>query len=127
MDENRIEGGVKKVAGKAKEAVGAVTGDHATEAAGTLRAVAGDAQRAYGQAVDTVREVADKTSDVVRDTAGKAASTARDVAERTSDTVREGSGRAAEMVRDATAVYPVQSLLIAGAIGFVCAMLFRRS
>jgi uncharacterized protein YjbJ (UPF0337 family) len=127
MDENRIEGGVKKAAGKVKETVGAAVGDRTTEASGAGRAMAGDAQRAYGQVADTVRDVAENATDYVRDAAGRTADTVRDVAGRTSGNVRDAAGRTADLARDASHNYPVQSLLIAGAIGFVCAMLLRRS
>jgi uncharacterized protein YjbJ (UPF0337 family) len=126
MDENRIEGGVKKAAGKVKETFGAATGDRDTEASGKLREVEGEGQQAYGRVVDTVRNAADKTSDLVRDASGRAMDTAREVADRTSENVRDVGGRTAEAVRDLSQNYPIQSLLVAGVFGFLCGMLIRR-
>ena len=56
MDENRIEGTARNIGGKIQDAVGAVTGDTATQARGQADRVAGAAQNAYGQAVDEVRD-----------------------------------------------------------------------
>jgi uncharacterized protein YjbJ (UPF0337 family) len=54
-DENRAEGTGRNLGGKIQDAVGAVTGDGATQARGQLSRAAGSAQNAYGQAVDEVR------------------------------------------------------------------------
>jgi uncharacterized protein YjbJ (UPF0337 family) len=59
VNENRVEGAIRDVAGKVQDAVGAVTGDVATRARGQMnRAAGGGAQNAYGQAVDEVRSFA---------------------------------------------------------------------
>jgi uncharacterized protein YjbJ (UPF0337 family) len=57
-DENRIEGAARNFGGKIEDAVGAVTGDKATQARGQANRAAGAAQNAYGQAVDGVRDFA---------------------------------------------------------------------
>jgi uncharacterized protein YjbJ (UPF0337 family) len=58
MDEDRIEGAARNFGGKVEDAVGAVTGDKATQARGQANRAAGAAQEAYGQAVDGVRDFA---------------------------------------------------------------------
>jgi uncharacterized protein YjbJ (UPF0337 family) len=55
IDENRIEGAARNVGGKIQDAVGAVTGDAATQARGQINRAAGSAQNAYGQVVDEVK------------------------------------------------------------------------
>lgn len=56
MDENRIEGTVRNLAGRAEEALGAATGDHDTEARGAARRIAGQAQQTVGHAADEARD-----------------------------------------------------------------------
>lgn len=56
MDHNRIEGTANKVAGRAEEAVGALTGDAKTQADGVARQTAGASQDAYGHIRDQVRD-----------------------------------------------------------------------
>jgi uncharacterized protein YjbJ (UPF0337 family) len=58
MDEDRIEGAARNFAGKVEDAVGAVTGDKATQARGQANRAAGAVQNAYGQAADGVRDFA---------------------------------------------------------------------
>jgi len=58
VDENRIEGTACNIGGKIEDAVGAVTGDKATQARGQMNRAAGGAQDAYGPAVDEVRSFA---------------------------------------------------------------------
>lgn len=58
MDENRVQGGFKEAAGKVEEAVGDFVGDAKTKVSGTARAAAGQAQQAYGQAADEIRDFA---------------------------------------------------------------------
>jgi uncharacterized protein YjbJ (UPF0337 family) len=58
VDENRVEGTARNIGGKIQDAVGAVTGDAATQARGQMNRAAGSAQDAYGQAVDGARSFA---------------------------------------------------------------------
>jgi uncharacterized protein YjbJ (UPF0337 family) len=55
MDGNRVEGGFRDMAGKVQDAVGGLTGDAATQVRGKINQATGQAQRAYGQAVDEAR------------------------------------------------------------------------
>ena len=56
MDKDRIQGSLKQVVGRIKEAVGKATGDQKTEADGKAEKVAGKVQNAVGGMKDTVRE-----------------------------------------------------------------------
>jgi uncharacterized protein YjbJ (UPF0337 family) len=58
MDENRFEGMARDVGGKVQDAVSGLTGDASTQARGKINQAAGQAQRAYGEAVDEVRSYA---------------------------------------------------------------------
>ena len=58
VDENTVEGTFKSATGKVQEAVGGVFGDTDTQARGKVNQYAGDAQSYYGEALDTVRDVA---------------------------------------------------------------------
>jgi uncharacterized protein YjbJ (UPF0337 family) len=53
MDENRVSGTAKNLAGKAEEGFGRATGDAKTRAQGQMRQAEGSIQDLYGQAVDS--------------------------------------------------------------------------
>ena len=57
MNRDRIEGGIRHIRGRAKAAVGAVTGHPMSQVDGAIDQVAGAAQYAYGQARDTARDL----------------------------------------------------------------------
>jgi uncharacterized protein YjbJ (UPF0337 family) len=110
MDKDRISGSAKDVAGKVEGAVGDMTGNTQTQAAGRAREAAGTVQNLYGQAKDAARD------------AGEAAvSYAKDAYANSGDTLRDGSQAVAKNVQDR----PLGALLIAGGIGFALAMLTR--
>ena len=104
MDKDRIAGSAKDWAGKAEGAVGDVTGDTDTQAAGRVREAAGKVQNLYGQAKDVARDAADSASDFARKAVAG-----------------EGQEALAKMVQD----NPLGSLLTAGVIGFGLALLLR--
>jgi len=56
MDKDRIKGAAKDLKGKAKEAVGKVTGDAKIEAEGKADQVKGKAQNAVGGAKDALKK-----------------------------------------------------------------------
>jgi uncharacterized protein YjbJ (UPF0337 family) len=58
MDKDRIAGSAKDIAGKVEGAVGDMTGNGQTQAAGRAREAAGTAQNLYGQAKDAARRLA---------------------------------------------------------------------
>src|SRR5262249_59562009 len=78
MNEDRVVGGVRNLAGEVEEGYGRVTGDAKSEIAGRLRQAEGTAQELYGQVKDQVKEGAataartvsagvEKADDVLRD------------------------------------------------------------
>ena len=58
MSATQAEGTIRNVAGKAEEAVGGMMGDGNAELRGKARQVAGQAQSTFGEAVETVRDIA---------------------------------------------------------------------
>ncbi len=58
VDENRVEGTIKSATGKVQDTVGGVFGDTDTQVRGKANQYAGEAQSYYGEALDTVRDVA---------------------------------------------------------------------
>ena len=58
MDENRIEGTMRNLGGKAQEQLGRVTGDAESQAKGKLNQAIGAGQDLLGQAADATRETA---------------------------------------------------------------------
>ena len=105
MDENRFEGAARKVGGKVEGALGDMTGDTKLKTDGAVDKVAGSAQRAYGQAADTVRDAADKVG-------------AGDFGSQVLDQIEEAGDMLAEQV-DAR---PITSILIAAGVGFLIAL-----
>jgi uncharacterized protein YjbJ (UPF0337 family) len=111
MDKDRIAGTAKDFAGRVEGAVGEMTGDANTQAAGRAREASGAVQNLYGQAKDAAREATDA-----------AASYAKDAYENSGETFRDGSQAVAKKVQD----NPLGALLIAGGIGFALALLMTR-
>ena len=65
MDENRVEGTARKVAGKAQEGIGRLTGDAKMQAGGLANEIRGSAQDSYGQVQENASELAHSVGDVV--------------------------------------------------------------
>ena len=111
MDKDRIAGSAKDFAGKVEGAVGDVTGNAQTQAAGRTREAAGTVQNLYGQAKDAARD------------AGEAAvGYAKDVYANRGETLREGTEAVAKRVQE----QPLGALLVAGGIGFALALMMTR-
>ena len=111
MDKDRIAGSAKDLAGKVEGAVGDVTGNAQTQAAGRTREAAGTVQNLYGQAKDAARD------------AGEAAvGYAKDVYANRNETLRDGTEAVAKRVQE----QPLGALLIAGGIGFALALMMTR-
>ncbi len=100
MDENRVEGTAKDIGGNIKSTVGDLTGDTKTQASGAVDQVVGTAQQAYGK---------------LKDSAGGAGSAMVDQLD-----------EVGAFLGDTVAERPLVSLLVAGAVGYVLAMLMRR-
>jgi uncharacterized protein YjbJ (UPF0337 family) len=111
MDKDRIAGSAKDVAGKVEGAVGGMTGNASTEAAGRAKEAAGAVQNLYGQAKDAARDASDA-----------AVGYAKDAYAHSGDSLRDGSQAVARKVQD----NPLGALLIAGGIGFALALLMTR-
>ena len=67
MDKDRIVGSAKDFAGKVEGAVGDMTGDAKTQAAGRAREAAGTVQNLYGQAKDAARDATDAAVSYAKD------------------------------------------------------------
>jgi uncharacterized protein YjbJ (UPF0337 family) len=77
MDENRVYGTAKNMAGKVEEGFGQATGDVKSQVEGKVKQAAGVAQDLYGQARDTASDAAT----AVRETASSAEDTLRNFIE----------------------------------------------
>ena len=111
MDKDRIVGSAKDVAGKVEGAVGDMSGNAQTQAAGHAREAAGTVQNLYGQA-----------KDIARDAGDAAIGYAKDAYQNSGETLRDGSQAVAKAMQD----NPLGALLIAGGIGFALALLMTR-
>jgi uncharacterized protein YjbJ (UPF0337 family) len=111
MDKDRIAGSAKDFAGKVEGAVGDLSGDAQTQAAGRAREASGTVQNLYGQAKDAARDAGDA-----------AVNYAKDAYANSGDTFRDSSQAVARKVQD----NPLGALLVAGGIGFALAMLMTR-
>lgn len=107
MDENRFEGAARKIGGKIEGGLGDLTGDSKLQAEGTMDKMAGSAQTMYGQAADTVRNVADRV-----------ASSGGDYGSQVLDQVEEAGDYIAEQVDSR----PITAVLIAAGVGFLLAL-----
>jgi uncharacterized protein YjbJ (UPF0337 family) len=74
MDENRVTGTAKNVAGKLEEGLGRATGDAKSQVQGKMKQAEGSAQDVYGQ---------------VKDSAGEAVTAVRNFSESLDDSIRE--------------------------------------
>ena len=66
MDDDRIEGAVRKARGRARDAAGSLTGDAKLQAGGKVDEAVGNLQGRYGQAADVARGTAGDVSQIVR-------------------------------------------------------------
>ena len=100
MDENRVEGMASTIGGKVESAAGELTGDNKLKADGMAEKGSGKAQRMYGSAKDTVRDVAgDYGSGLL-------------------DQVEEYGDMLAEKIDER----PITSILIAAGVGLLLAL-----
>jgi uncharacterized protein YjbJ (UPF0337 family) len=65
VDENRVEGTARKVAGRMQEGVGRVTGDTKMQAEGMANELSGSAQDLYGQVQDSASKLVHSAGDAV--------------------------------------------------------------
>jgi uncharacterized protein YjbJ (UPF0337 family) len=81
MNEDRIAGTAKNIAGKAQESFGRVVGDARTQVEGIADQVKGSAQDLYGQAREGASQVASDTAAAARQTASSFERSVRDLIE----------------------------------------------
>ncbi len=112
VDENRMKGAARQASGKVQDTLGDLTGDTKSQVQGKMDDVAGQAQRAYGRAKDSVRDAASQVSDG----AGDYASTFLDQVEEYGDYVAEQVDQR-----------PVTAVLIAAGVGFLIALITKPS
>ena len=77
MTDQRIEGAVNGLTGKAQEALGKLTGDSKLELEGKLNEVKGKALDAYGRVIDGLDGIADKAPEDLREPAKRGLDFAR--------------------------------------------------
>jgi uncharacterized protein YjbJ (UPF0337 family) len=104
MNEDRIAGSVRNLAGQVEEGYGRATGDVKGELAGNLRQAEDTAQEAYGQVKDQVRNTA----------AGAA------------DAVSAGVDKADDILRDMIEQHPYTTAAVALAVGYLIGRLGSR-
>ena len=124
MDTDRVVGTAKKVGGKVEDLAGDLTGDSKLQADGAVDQVKGAVQAAYGQAKDTVRDYADQAQDIAGD--------AYDQGRRYLDEGRKRFPEAERYYQDGREVVskhvgesPLAALLIAGAVGYLAALVIH--
>jgi len=100
MDKDRIAGSAKDFGGKVEGTVGDLAGDAKMQASGRAREAAGAAQELYGQTKDAVRDATDAAVGYAK----------------------EGPDAVLRLVK----ANPVQSLVLAGSVGFALALLLSR-
>ena len=102
-DQNEFEGAARKVGGKIESAVGNATGDYKLKGEGMADKAAGAAQKAYGQASDSVKSAANQ---------------AGDYGSQLLDQIEEAGDMIAEQIDQR----PITAVLIAAGIGFLLAL-----
>lgn len=132
MDENRYTGTARNMAGRAESAVGGMVGNTNLQAEGRAREAEGTVENLVGQAKDAARQVADQASEV----AGQVADRGREYLDQGRRYLDEGRQRYPEaeryyregtaMVRGHITDSPVAAMLVAGAIGYLIALLIHR-
>jgi uncharacterized protein YjbJ (UPF0337 family) len=56
VDESKVEGTFRNAGGRLQDAVGGLTGDAAMQARGKVNQVAGEAQQAYGDSIERIKD-----------------------------------------------------------------------
>ena len=147
MDTDRIKGTLQDAAGKVQKTVGDLAGDKSDQAEGALRQVAGKAQDLYGQAKDKLPDAvsdyatnaSQQAQDAARQVAGKAqdlygqaqdrwpgvANVANDYAASAYDQTGEYARRGVSLARKEIEEYPLAAILLAGAVGYLAAVVLH--
>ena len=112
MSDDRLKGLGRQASGKVESTIGDLTGDTKSQAQGRVDDVAGQAQRAYGRAKDTVQDATSQMSQ-----------SGGDYASSMLDQIEEYGDYVAEQVDQR----PVTAVLIAAGVGFLIAMMTKPS
>lgn len=124
MDSDRVVGTAKKVGGKVEDLAGDLTGDSKLQADGAVDQVKGAVQAAYGQAKDTVRDYADQAQDIAGEAYEQGRRYVDEGRKRFPDAERYyQDGR--EVVGRHVGESPLAALLIAGAVGYLTALVIH--
>lgn len=122
MDSDRIVGTAKNVVGKGEQALGDLAGDSKLNADGTVDEAKGAVQAAYGQAKDTVRDYADQAQSLAADAYDQGRKYVEEGRKRVPEADRYyRDGR--EAVSRHVGESPIAAVLIAGAVGYLLALL----
>jgi uncharacterized protein YjbJ (UPF0337 family) len=110
MDTDRIKGEARRIYGAAEDKVGGLTGDSSTRAQGVADQALGAAQNSYGRIKDTARDLVDRAPGY------------DDIADAGRDYMRQGGA----MLRSQAERQPLGTIVLAAAVGFFVAWMFRR-
>ncbi|GJE58776.1 CsbD family protein [Methylobacterium trifolii] len=139
VDTDRIVGSAKDIGGRVQSAAGDFVGSNRDSVEGRFREAQGKAQDAFGQAKDTVRDVAGSAGERAQDALGQAQDAygqarekIRDVADNAGDYASDAYDRSGAYLRDGRQAVsarveenPLVALLIAGAVGYGLALLLH--
>lgn len=140
MSEHDIEGTARDIGGKVESTVGNLTGDTKSKVDGKVDQVAGQAQKAYGNAKDAVSDAADQAKSKLGDAADQAKSKLGDVADQAQSKLSgvadqasqlggqayEQGAKAAKYVGDYVRNEPVAVMLGVAALGMLAGYLLGR-
>jgi uncharacterized protein YjbJ (UPF0337 family) len=136
MDDNRITGAARNIEGKIEDAVGALSGDVATQLRGKIDQGVAEFQAAIGKAKEAGATMADAAATFVKqasNTGAKAASALQDAAKKASTDATEigervygDARRASQSLARTVEEQPLAALLVAAAIGYGIAYLVHR-
>lgn len=121
MDSDRITGAGKEFGGGVQSAAGNLTGDDKLKAEGALDQAKGIAENTIGQARDALRDVSENAPRYAEEAYETGRRYASDAYERGSGYVDDGS----RVVRAQVHEFPLVSLLVAGAVGYLAALLIH--
>jgi len=132
MNKDHIEGAFDEAKGSVKDAVGGLTGDAKAQAEGKADKVAGRAQQAWGDARETIDDVAADAAEAASEFAGQAepafrhaAETVRQTASAVGGKVYEAGSAAGTTVAQTVKEQPLLTLLGAAAIGYLAGYLLH--
>lgn len=125
MDSDRVIGTAKKVGGKVEDLAGDVTGDTKLNVDGVIDQAKGAAQTAYGQAKDAVRDYADQAQDIAGDAYEQGKRYVDEGRKRLPEAAERYVQDGRELVSHHVGESPLAALLIAGAVGYLAALVIH--